>query len=86
VDRSSARRIATVDTGRHIHVVDGQTVAILDVSQLVPKVGSRRQPIVGIARHCVFDRGADIVGYSDQVPDRGGLGGDPQELGDDPRP
>jgi hypothetical protein len=51
------RRSATVDTGRHVHVVDGQTVATLDVPQLIPKLRRRRRPIVGIARHCVFDRG-----------------------------
>ena len=32
----------------------------------------------------MFDGGADIVGYLNQIPCRGGLGGDPQELGDDP--
>ena len=77
-------RTATVDTGRHIHVVDGQTVAILDVSQPVPKVRRRRRRIAGIARYRVFDRGADIVGYADQVPYRVGLGRDPQKQGHDP--
>ena len=72
-------RTATVNTGRHIHVVDGQTVAILDVSQPVPKVRRRRRRIAGIAGYRVFDRGADIVGYADQVPYRVGLGGDPQK-------
>ena len=52
-------------------------------SHLLPKSAAVVGPIVGIALHCVFDGGAEIVGYLNQVPCRRGLGGDPQELGHD---
>jgi hypothetical protein len=64
LDGGGAVSIAAVTpaTDRHCHLIHRESVAALGLSQLVPDFGGGHGPILGTARHRMFDRLANIVG------------------------
>jgi hypothetical protein len=65
----------------HGHVADRQAVSALGLPQLLPELGGGRRPIAWIGRHCMFDRGANIVGDLQIFQLRNRLARHPDELG-----
>ena len=63
------------------HFVDGDTVAALDIAELLAKRRRAGRTVRRIAGHCPFDHGGHVGWQSVFTQVRNRLGDDPQELG-----